>query len=100
MALIKCSECGAEMSDLANACPKCAFPIKPNNVQTIEQTSKRLKLYYILSVFLILIGAMLSLNGCSSDSSESNNIGFGGLLLIIGIIFFIVTKFRIWWNHK
>jgi len=29
MALIKCPECGTEVSDKAEKCPKCAFPIKP-----------------------------------------------------------------------
>ena len=28
MALINCPECGAEVSDKAEKCPKCAFPIK------------------------------------------------------------------------
>lgn len=27
MALIKCPECGAEISDLATTCPKCGAPI-------------------------------------------------------------------------
>lgn len=26
--LIKCPECGTEVSDLAAQCPKCAYPIK------------------------------------------------------------------------
>ena len=29
MALIKCPECGTEVSDKAAACPKCAYPINP-----------------------------------------------------------------------
>lgn len=32
MALIKCSECGKEFSDKANACPNCACPVE----QSIE----------------------------------------------------------------
>ena len=28
MALIKCPECGAEVSDKAEACPKCGYPIR------------------------------------------------------------------------
>jgi stage II sporulation protein M len=28
MALIKCAECGQEISDMAKACPKCGFPIQ------------------------------------------------------------------------
>lgn len=36
MALIKCHECGAEISDAAKACPKCGAPIQPQS-QTIQQ---------------------------------------------------------------
>lgn len=28
MSLIKCPECGTEVSDRANVCPKCAYPFK------------------------------------------------------------------------
>ncbi len=28
MALIKCPECGTDVSDLAEQCPHCAYPIK------------------------------------------------------------------------
>lgn len=30
MALIKCTECGREISDAAAACPGCGHPLKPN----------------------------------------------------------------------
>ncbi len=29
MALIKCPECGSEVSDRAASCPRCGYPIKP-----------------------------------------------------------------------
>ena len=29
MALIKCPECGKQISDQAEACPKCGCPIEP-----------------------------------------------------------------------
>ncbi len=28
MALVKCPECGKEVSDLANACPNCGYGVK------------------------------------------------------------------------
>jgi len=30
MSLIKCPECGSEVSDFAQNCPKCAYPINQN----------------------------------------------------------------------
>ena len=41
MALIKCPECGTEVSDKAEKCPKCAYPIKPaSNISQLKNDSK------------------------------------------------------------
>ena len=42
MALIKCPECGKEISDRAEACPNCAYPIAQlsGNHKTSEETEK------------------------------------------------------------
>jgi hypothetical protein len=41
MALIKCPECDTEVSDKAEKCPKCAYPIKPaSNISEIKSDSK------------------------------------------------------------
>ena len=48
MALIKCPECGTEVSDKAEKCPKCAYPLNPginisevkNNVNVINLSEK------------------------------------------------------------
>lgn len=37
MALIKCPECGTEVSDKAVACPKCAYPIQQAQEQKIVE---------------------------------------------------------------
>lgn len=37
MALVKCSECGKEVSDKAEFCPNCGFPIKQNLMPTIPK---------------------------------------------------------------
>ena len=37
MALIKCPECGAEVSDKAAACPRCAYPIQQAESQKIVE---------------------------------------------------------------
>lgn len=33
MSMIKCPECGKEISDMANACPNCGYPIMSSNFQ-------------------------------------------------------------------
>lgn len=38
MALIKCQECGKEISDKAEACPNCGCPIKINNSSEINDS--------------------------------------------------------------
>ncbi|MBO6092564.1 MAG: zinc ribbon domain-containing protein, partial [Oscillospiraceae bacterium] len=40
MALIKCPECGTEVSDKAIACPKCAYPIQQGIVDVSGRTVK------------------------------------------------------------
>lgn len=62
MALIKCSECGKEFSDRANACPNCACPVEqktqePKDVQEREILSVKLdldKINKVRKIFLIL----------------------------------------------
>ena len=43
MALIKCSECGKEISDKATTCPNCGCPVLHNNlpIQNLQKTSKQ-----------------------------------------------------------
>ncbi len=40
MALIKCPECGREVSDRAQACPQCGCPIAPKPVSVAAQNQK------------------------------------------------------------
>lgn len=43
MALIKCPECGKEISDSADVCPNCGFSIK-SYIQTMEAEQAEIKL--------------------------------------------------------
>ncbi|TAJ10370.1 MAG: hypothetical protein EPO61_02735 [Nitrospirae bacterium] len=37
MALIKCPECGKEISSLARACPSCAYPIPQASMVSLSK---------------------------------------------------------------
>lgn len=53
MALIKCSECGKEISDKADICPHCGYPI--NNIRNKNNLINKKKKYVIGLIFLVTI---------------------------------------------
>ena len=46
MALIKCSECGKEISDKAKVCPNCGNPLEENVVKVFFEKPKNLVVRY------------------------------------------------------
>ena len=102
MALVTCMECQQEVSQLAIACPGCGAPVQNintaraigDNVNTIQEPSKRLKLHIIGSVVVIFLSLMLFAQEASVIKKLGLICGFGGFC------WFIVTKLRIWWHHK
>ena len=108
MPLISCPECSRQVSDAAPACPACGVPIAAASdaraagvpLTTIQETSKRLKLHILGSVALIVISITWLLGSVNTDDPNEAAGGVSILLLLIGLIWFIVTRFRIWWHHK
>lgn len=76
MTLIKCPECGTDVSDKAEKCPKCAYPINPvNNIPTIKNDSKPEVI-------------VKSEEGCFL---QTLNFGCAVIAIIIGIIVLIIV---------
>lgn len=68
MALIKCPECGKEISDKAGKCPHCGYQLQKekgvvnsnaNEEKTSDIFTKRRKIAIILSTVIIAIGTMM-----------------------------------------
>jgi len=99
--IIVCGECKKQISDKATACPHCGAPVAAatlgTSVQTIERTAKRLKLNTLLSAICCVVGIIIMANGDSRADSAAGPIGL--LVLFVGLIWFVVTRIRIWWNH-
>lgn len=56
MALIKCSECGADISEKASACPKCGCPLDiTKQVMSDAKKKKRKKVIIFFTVVLAFI---------------------------------------------
>ena len=69
MALIKCKECKAEISNKANKCPSCGAPIMPE----LQKILLGGCLTVVVVAFLIFIGVIISLpkNTTNTDSQTS-----------------------------
>ena len=55
MALIKCSECGCEVSDKATACPNCGCPIEKTITTKKDEKSKKNKELVIIGILVTLL---------------------------------------------
>lgn len=95
MALITCGECNGQVSDQAETCPHCGAPVASARetsaagqpLTTIQQISKKFKLQTLLSLGLVLFG--LRQDGA-----------IGGVLAIIGLLWYLITLIRSLWHDS
>lgn len=105
MALIKCSECGKEISDKATACPNCGNPITQVNknlvqIDTAPQKRKKYRVGFLISVPIFLIGGTLSIIwGFSAISGgEKGQLGLWLFVAFIGFLGVVVNGIGGWLN--
>lgn len=97
MALIKCNECGKEISDKAQTCPHCGNPIHP---VIIEKTGKGWKLAKLISVIILILGLLLFSRILKAGGLNDPLTWLGFCLALIGFISLLASKFGAWWYHK
>lgn len=101
--LIKCHECGHDVSTQAPACPHCGAPVSSenqatkSNLVTTQLTSKRLKIHTLISAILLLLGLIGFISRTAVGEAPS---GFTTLLMTTGLIWLVVTRIRVWWHHS
>lgn len=87
MALIKCTECGKEVSDKASTCPNCGapigtgttpkvMPVQEGKIKPVKEKKKGSCLKTVLIIFgvLIILGIIGSMSGGSNEKEESSQI--------------------------
>jgi len=105
MPLISCPDCHTQVSTNAVACPKCGAPVATKGlgaaIQTTERTSKRLKFHSLLAALLCCASAVTIMAGWPEPGHRGAApvVAIGMMVMLIGLIWFIVTRIRIWWNH-
>ena len=83
MAMIKCPECGKEISNMANACPNCGVPIRNYNRKSSGSSpvAKALKVLFGLgAIACVIMGVTV-------------HAGFFGILLFDLLAFGLVGLF-------
>jgi uncharacterized membrane protein YvbJ len=92
MALIKCKECGHEISDEALACPNCG---KPQRDKPPAVSLSRQMVVYFVSLFLPPFGLWYAWKYLKQKDGKSKKIGIAALILTI--ISIIIT---IWFTER
>jgi uncharacterized membrane protein YvbJ len=96
MALIKCSECGKEISDKASTCPNCGNPIKQSQVlvqmDTAPQKRRKYKIYLLITFPMVLFGPMFYIMSLLSGKGSI----FWFLVGLIGFIGMIISSIGYW----
>ncbi len=89
MAMIKCSDCGKDISDKAATCPGCGAPINevPLKIQKDHpQMVKRSGGTWEGIGFLLIVGGMIS--GIAGSTE------IGSLVMVGGFLVFLVGRFK------
>ena len=84
MALIKCPECGAEMSDRAVSCPKCGYQDKAENMAICICA-------IVFSVIFPVIGFILGI-----VTLFIGNRAYGRIAIIISIVLMVICFYFIY----
>ncbi len=108
MALMNCPECNNQVSSTAASCPHCGAPIAEAigrkapgaPLTTIQGTSKRLKLHVILSSIVFWIGVVWLIVGINTAKEGEQSSAVPVIFLLVGVVWYVVTRYRIWWHHK
>jgi predicted membrane channel-forming protein YqfA (hemolysin III family) len=104
MALIKCSECGTEISDKAAVCVKCGAPTAaaPAGGSIIEvaprrQAGKQPKALQLIGFLVLAFGVVLAVSDAKSGKGLLN--GVGPALILLGLVLYAVGRVSAWWKH-
>jgi len=93
MVLIKCVECGREVSDKASACPSCGHPINTGAITTVQRTNKTWKIYSLIALGCFATGLFFVFLG-------NEYAIIGSILLLVALILGISAKVGAWWTNS
>lgn len=103
MALIKCPECGKDISNTTENCIHCGYFLnKKQHVSNvtkvlIEQTDKRWKKLKLISLLIFVFGFILIFGSIGTSNTITS---IGSFSVFISIFVYYYAVFNTWWEHK
>jgi DNA-directed RNA polymerase subunit M/transcription elongation factor TFIIS len=97
----QCPACGETILAVALKCKHCGEVLsvsaqkRESSVVTIQRTSKPLKAQKLMAIGAMCLGLLVAMAGEKSSVA----LAVGGILLVGGLVWLIVTRVRIWWHH-
>jgi hypothetical protein len=109
MALTACPECRNEISTMAATCPRCGAPVgqvtdhgpRPDGRgDSTGLTSRRRKVHTAIAA-LVVLGSSVGLSAQTGRAAGAGVLAIiTGLLLAIGLLYYIEVRVRDWWHQK
>lgn len=105
MALIKCPECGKEISDISEKCINCGFPLEQAeedfSIEWIEPKNEMSTARLIIGIVMLVFSIPVLFQSCAAGifNSIKNNGGMDGtigLLVSWGMIVFGIIAIATW----
>jgi hypothetical protein len=96
MALVKCPDCGKQVSELAPACPGCGRPMNAPGAIETERTAKQFKEMQLFAGAAFFLGLLILVFGGFNAGGATV---MGALLVAGGMLFMIIAKTGAWWRN-
>jgi RsiW-degrading membrane proteinase PrsW (M82 family) len=91
VSLIKCPDCGKDVSTREASCPHCGSPLTTEEIEVgTDLIGKKYRLYLVLGILVCSLGWILFFS--EDKFSEHTGVSF----IVIGLIGYIVAKILIW----
>jgi uncharacterized membrane protein YvbJ len=88
---------------VVTVCTNCGTPIhvkQPPSTQTIEKTSKKLKLHLLLATMLFWWGLTFIALAATKNVPNPEVVNRNSLFMGLGAFWYCITRLRIWWQHE
>ena len=104
MSLISCPKCHSQISDAAENCPCCGYPISPmarlrNGIHLIEHKKTIRDVQSVYAWTILVIGFILIVALPFESLAGTVGRAIGALLMISGMVWNVVIGLQRWWSH-